>query len=89
MRRPLAEVIWRRDSAHRIPWIPLAGDGSRYNSIMQFIDPSASTAEDEVRRTRSENQKEHIAPHRPSIDSEYLLTPVREEQVYQRDSEWP
>lgn len=40
-RRLLAEVIWWRDNAHRIPWIPPAGDGSRYDRMMESIDPSA------------------------------------------------
>jgi hypothetical protein len=67
-RRLLAEVIWWRDNAYRIPWIPPRGDGSRYNRMMQFIDPSAPTTEEEIRRVRTENQKERIAPYRPSID---------------------
>jgi hypothetical protein len=40
-RRLLAEVVWWRDNAHRIPWIPPAGKGSRYDRMMDFIDPSA------------------------------------------------
>lgn len=67
-RRLLAEVIWWRDNTHRIPWIPPAGDGSRYDRMMDFIDPSAPKTKDEVQRVRSENQKERIAPYRPSID---------------------
>ncbi|MBM3181861.1 MAG: hypothetical protein FJZ86_16140 [Chloroflexi bacterium] len=67
-RRLLVEVAWWRDNAHRIPWIPPRGDGSRYNRMMQFIDPTAPTAEEEIRRVRTENQKERIAPYRPSID---------------------
>jgi hypothetical protein len=67
-RRLLAEVIWWRDNAHRIPWIPPAGDGSRYDRMMDFIDPSAPKTKDEVQRVRSENQKERIAPYHPSID---------------------
>ena len=67
-RRLLGEIIWWRDNAHRIPWIPPAGDGSRYDRMMDFIDPSAPKTRDEVQRVRSENQKERIAPYRPSID---------------------
>ncbi len=67
-RRLLAEVVWWRDNAHRIPWIPPRGDGSRYNRMMQFIDPAAPTAYEEIRRVRNENQKKRIAPYRPSID---------------------
>jgi len=68
-KRLLVEVIWWRDNnVHRIPWIPPRGDGSRYNRMMQFIDPSVPTADEEVRRVRTENQKERIAPYRPSID---------------------
>ncbi|MFN8402052.1 MAG: hypothetical protein U0V48_00605 [Anaerolineales bacterium] len=67
-RRLLAEVIWWRDNAHRIPWIPPAGDGSRYDRMMESIDPSAPKTKDYVQRTRNENQKERIAPYHPSID---------------------
>jgi hypothetical protein len=69
-KRLLAEVIWWRDNADRIPWIPPRGDGSRYNRMMQSIDPSAPTSEDFIREARKENQKERIAPYRPSIDPE-------------------
>jgi len=40
-RRLLAEVVWWRDNTHRIPWIPPDGDGSRYDRMMDFIDPAA------------------------------------------------
>jgi hypothetical protein len=67
-KRLLVEVIWWRDNAHRIPWIPPRGDGARYNRMMRSIDPSAPSADEEIRRVRRENQKERIAPYRPSID---------------------
>ena len=67
-RRLLAKVVWWRDNAHRIPWIPPAGDGSRYDRMMDIIDPSAPKTKNEVQRVRTENQKERIAPYRPSID---------------------
>ncbi len=69
-RRLLAEVIWWRDNAHRIPWIPPAGDGSRYDRMMDFIEPTAPKTKDYVREIRNENQKERIAPYRPSIDKQ-------------------
>jgi len=67
-RRLLAEVIWWRDNAHRIPWIPPAGDGSRHDRMMESIDPAALKTKDYVREARNENQKDRIAPYRPSID---------------------
>lgn len=67
-RRLLAEVIWWRDNAYRIPWIPPAGDGSRYDRMMEHIDPSAPKTKEEIHRIRTENQKERIAPYRPSIN---------------------
>lgn len=67
-RRLLAEVIWWRDNAHRIPWIPPAGDGSRYDRMMESIDPTAPKTKDYIREARNKNQKERIAPYRPSID---------------------
>lgn len=38
-KRLLAEVRWWRDNAHRLPWLPPAGDGSRYRRMMLLIDP--------------------------------------------------
>ncbi|GMV32541.1 MAG: hypothetical protein DCC59_13740 [Chloroflexi bacterium] len=67
-RRLLAEVVWWRDNAHRIPWIPPAGDGSRYDRMMEMIDPSAPKTKDYIHEARNENQKERIAAYRPSID---------------------
>jgi hypothetical protein len=69
-RRLLAEVIWWRDNAYRIPWIPPAGNGSRHDRMMEHINPSAPKTKDIIRLTRNENQKERIAPYRPSIDKE-------------------
>ncbi len=67
-RRLLAEVIWWRDNAHRIPWIPPVGNGSRYDRIIKIIDPDAPTTAEIIQRERNENQKERIAPYQPSID---------------------
>lgn len=69
-RRLLAEVIWWRDNAHRIPWMPPEGDGSLYDRMMDFIDPTAPKTNDYIRKVRNENQKERIAPYHPSIDKE-------------------
>ena len=69
-RRLLAEVIWWRDNAHRIPWIPPAGEGPRYDRMIKLIDPNAPTTAETIQRERSENQKERIAPYRPTIDAQ-------------------
>ncbi len=74
-KRLLVEVVWWRDNVYRIPWIPPRGDGSRYKrmmvadcaTMMSFIDSSAPSADEEVRRARVENTRERIAPYRPSI----------------------
>lgn len=66
-KRLLAEVIWWRDNAHRIPRIPPSGNGSRYDRMMDFIDPTAPKTKDFVREARNENQRERIAPYRPTI----------------------
>lgn len=67
-RRLLAEVVWWRDNAHRIPWLPPEGDGSRHDRMMEVIDPSALKTKDYVHKARNEKQRERIAPYRPSID---------------------
>lgn len=69
-KRLLAEVVWWRDNAHRIPWIPPRGDGSRYHRMMQHIDPFAPTADETIRHIRAENTRERTAPYRPSISSQ-------------------
>jgi tetratricopeptide (TPR) repeat protein len=38
-RRLWAEVRWWRDHQHQIPWIPPAGDGSRFRRMMMERDP--------------------------------------------------
>ena len=53
-RRLLAEVRWWRDNAHRIPWVPPPGDGSRYKRMMSFIDPNASDDDEVIRQLRSD-----------------------------------
>ncbi len=40
-RRLFAEVIWWRDNSYRLPWLPPAGDGTRYKRMMACIDPNA------------------------------------------------
>ncbi len=53
-RRLLAEVRWWRDNGHRLPWLPPAGDGSRYKRMMQHIDPEAPDDEAIIRDLRRE-----------------------------------
>ncbi|MBI4785921.1 MAG: hypothetical protein HY782_02610 [Chloroflexi bacterium] len=70
-RRLLAEVRWWRDNAYRLPWLPPAGDGSRYRRMMRFIDPNAPSDEEQIRRLRSRMQERRDSPDRkPVIDSE-------------------
>jgi hypothetical protein len=90
-RRLLAEVIWWRDNAHRIPWIPPVGDGSRYDRMMDFIDPFAPKTKDEIIRVRNENQKERIAPYLPSIDSKLaklFVASIPEEKESSNHVDW-
>lgn len=77
-RRLLAEVIWWRDNAHRIPWIPPAGDGSRYDRIIKFIDPEAPTTQEQIAMFRSENHIERMRKYHPSIASDlaHLFAPA-------------
>lgn len=71
--RLLAEVIWWRDNAHRIPWIPPRGNGSRYDRMMQHIDPTAPKTNEEIICHRRENQKERLTRYRPSIDPQLAV----------------
>ncbi len=73
-RRLLAEVRWWRDHAHRIPWIPPAGDGSRYKRMMQFIDPTAPTQEEILQHTRDRIAKNgKISKWQPVIDTQLAV----------------
>lgn len=77
-RRLLAEVVWWRDNAHRIPWIPPAGDGSRYDRIIKCIDPDAPTTQEQIALCRTENHIERTQKYKPSIASNlaHLFAPV-------------
>ena len=66
-RRLLAEVLWWRDNAYRIPWIPPAGDGSRYDRMMQFVDPHALTTQEVIAHFRHENQQARHAAYHPTL----------------------
>lgn len=66
-RRLLAEVIWWRDNAHRIPWIPPVGDGARYDFVIKKIDPEAPTTREQIEMFRSENHLERMTKYKPSI----------------------
>jgi len=67
-RRLLAEVRWWRDNAHRLPWLPPSGDGSRYRRMMAFIDPDAPTDEEVIRSLRAEADQVDKVDWRPTID---------------------
>ena len=56
-------------NAHRISWIPPQGNGTRYQRMIQRIDPSAPKVEDEIHRVRSENQNKRIVSYRPALDA--------------------
>ena len=66
--RLLAEVRWWRDNAHRLPWLPPLGDGTRYRHMMAFVDPAATSDEDVVEELRARAAAQgHPAPL-PLID---------------------
>ncbi|HEY6918745.1 MAG TPA: hypothetical protein VI412_05755, partial [Tabrizicola sp.] len=44
-RRLLVEITWWRDNAHRLPWLPPSGDGSRYRRMMRYIHPDEADTE--------------------------------------------
>ena len=71
-RRLLAEVKWWRDNAHRVPWIPPAGDGSRYKHMMTFINPNAPSDEEVIQffRERGGQREARHAQWQPTISPE-------------------
>lgn len=72
VRRLLAEVRWWRDNAHRLPWLPPAGDGSRYKRMMAKIDPEAPSDDEVVRRFRSKKDWPEEGPQSLALDPEVL-----------------
>ena len=70
-RRLLAEVRWWRDNAHRIPWIPPPGDGSRYNRLIKLIDPEAPTMQETLEYHRAHLKEiERVPTWEPVITPE-------------------
>lgn len=70
-RRLLAEVRWWRDNAHRIPWIPPPGDGSRYNRLIKLIDADAPTMQETLAYHRAHLKEiERVPTWAPVISPE-------------------
>ncbi|MDW8328291.1 MAG: hypothetical protein RMK99_17160 [Anaerolineales bacterium] len=71
-RRLLVEVKWWRDNAHRLPWLPPPGDGSRYRRMMAKIDPTAPSDEEVIAwlRERAAERGKAARPRQPSISPE-------------------
>ncbi len=68
-RRLLVEVRWWRDNAHRLPWLPPPGDGSRYQRMMSSIEPDAPNDEERIRYFRERLKANGRAPTwEPVID---------------------
>ncbi len=68
-RRLLAETRWWRDNAHRVPWIPPPGDGSRYNRLIKLIDPKAPTMQETIAQMRERMRQVGYSPSwQPIID---------------------
>lgn len=91
-RRLLAEVRWWRDNRQRVPWLPPAGDGSRYARMMRAIDPSAPTQEEIVAQVRARLREVGNAPtwepviSRDIADLFGMAMPAENEHVVPRPS---
>lgn len=72
-RRLLTEVLWWRDNAERLPWLPPPGDGSRYRRMMQYINPSAPDDDELIRQIRTAHQQKRRSGYRPFVASQLSL----------------
>jgi hypothetical protein len=68
----LAEVRWWRDNAHRIPWLPPAGDGTRYKRMMALIDPAAPGDDEVIHYFRSKADWPEQGAPELALDSQVL-----------------
>lgn len=69
-RRLLAEVRWWRDNAHRLPWLPPPGDGTRYWRMMTFVDPDAPGDTDVLEELRARAAARGEPAPRPLLDAD-------------------
>jgi hypothetical protein len=70
-RRLWVEVVWWRDHQNQIPWIPPAGDGSRFRRRMSLADPdglAASESSESLLNQYRPPDPEDLPPHIPSLD---------------------
>ena len=59
--------------------------------MIGFIEPSAPKTDDFIREARNENQKERIAPYRPSIDPQWaklFAVPIPDEKISPSPVDW-
>ncbi len=68
-RRLLAEVIWWRDNQDRIPWIPPAGDGSRFRRTLQVQNPEELEAWESPESILNQYRPPDPAKLPPTMDS--------------------
>ncbi|MCA9971694.1 MAG: tetratricopeptide repeat protein, partial [Anaerolineales bacterium] len=71
-RRLWAEVRWWRDHAHRVPWIPPAGDGraGRFQRVMARLEPDYPDLE-----LAAEPPLAHIPPDAEKLPADFALPP--------------
>ncbi|MGZ9234489.1 MAG: hypothetical protein ACXW4E_03115, partial [Anaerolineales bacterium] len=70
-RRLCVEVRWWRDHQNQIPWIPPAGDGSRFHRMMLETDPeglAASESPDSVLNQYRPAKPDELPPGMESLD---------------------
>jgi len=72
--RLLAEVRWWRDNAHRLPWLPPPGDGSRYRRMMSFIDTNAPSDEEIIRDLRARAEARRAEQPAPTAEWRPVVT---------------
>lgn len=80
-RRLLAEVSWWRDNQDRIPWIPPAGDGSRFRRTLQRENPEELAAWESSESVLNQYRPPDPANLPPTMDSVAHVPPEIEQKL--------
>jgi len=77
-RRLWVEVRWWRDHQNQIPWIPPAGDGSRFRRMMMETDPDGLAASESPESVLNQYRPPKPEDLPPSMKPEYVPSDLEE-----------
>ncbi|HEX9330321.1 MAG TPA: hypothetical protein VF896_00455 [Anaerolineales bacterium] len=77
-RRLWVEVRWWRDHQNQIPWIPPAGDGSRFRRMMMETDPDGLAASESSESVLNQYRPPKPEDLPPNMKPEYVPSDLEE-----------